>query len=780
VGKPFKGVVNVDVRDSVPDWDPYKQPVPPDDAPNVLFIVLDDVGFSAMEPFGGLIETPNINRIADSGLTYTNFHTTALCSPTRSCLMTGRNHTTNGMATITEASSGFPSSNGHIPFECGTVAEVLGEQGWNTYAVGKWHLTAEDEMNLASRKSQWPLGRGFERFYGFLGAETNQWYPDLVYDNHPVEQPRAPEEGYHFTSDITDKALSFIQDAKAIAPDKPFLLYYCPGACHAPHHAPKEWIEKYRGRFDMGYERYRSDVFQRQKSMGIVTDKAELSPINPYVDEQSVDGKGWPELDTVRPWDSLTNDEKKLFCRMAEVYAGFLGHADHEIGRLLDYLEESGQLDNTLIVLVSDNGASGEGGPNGSVNENKIFNGLPDTIEENLPYLEELGSPTTYNHYPTGWACAFNTPFKLWKRYANWEGGTADPMIVSWPKEVTASGLRRNYVHAIDIVPTIYECLGVELPETVKGYTQFPIEGISFAPTLHDAAATTAKQTQFYSMGGTRAIWHQGWKAAAVSPSAPEMWGNFAKQRWELFDTDNDPSECHDLAAEQPDRLQELIGLWWAEAGRYGALPLEDRTIVEILTTERPQLAKPRSRYVYYPGGSEVPESVAPNIRNRSYTIAVEVTIETEEASGVLFAQGSRFGGHALYVKGGLLKYAYNYVGIEEQIVVSEHPLPTGRVIVSASFEREGDAVPSQGMLTLHVNEEPVGQARIKTQPGKFSLAGEGLNVGKEGAEPVTDDYPGERPWAFVGGTIGKAVIDVSGAPFVDLAQEAKMAFARD
>jgi len=780
MSKPFKGIVNVDITESVPDWEPYTQPIAPEGTPSMIYIVLDDVGFSAMEPFGGLIETPNINRIADRGLTYTNFHTTALCSPTRSCLMTGRNHTTNGMATITEAASGFPSSNGHIPFECGTIAEVLGERGWNTYMTGKWHLTAEDEMNLASRKSQWPLGRGFERFYGFLGAETNNWYPDLVYDNHPEEQPASPDEGYHLTTDLTNRALSFIQDAKAIAPDKPFFLYYCPGACHAPHHSPKEWADRYQGKFDMGYEAYRELVFERQKQMGVVTADAELSPINPYADEQSADGKPWPEADTVRPWDELSDDEKRLFSRMAEVYAGFLSHADNEIGRLLDYLEESGQLDDTMIVLVSDNGASGEGGPNGSVNENRYFNEIPDNIEDNMKLLDDLGSPLTYNHYPTGWAWAFNTPFKMWKRYSNYEGGTADPMIVSWPKRIGGSGIRRQYTHAVDIVPTIYDAFGVDAPDEVKGYTQHPLEGVSFAPTFDDAEAKTDKQTQFYSMGGTRSIWHQGWKAVAVSPSAPDMWAGYEKQRWELFDTEKDPSECHDLAGEQPDKLQELIGLWWAEAGRYQALPLENRGALEIITTDRPQLSKPRSRYVYYPGGAEVPESVTPNIRNRSFTIAVQVTIDSADASGVLFAQGSRFGGHALYIKDGRLKYVNNFVGVFEQIVESTEPVPTGKVILSASFERDGDGMPAEGTLALHFGETQVGEGNIKTQPGKFAIAGEGLNVGKEGGEPVTDDYPGEAPWAFVGGTITLAAVDVSGEPFVDLAHEAKMAYARD
>ena len=503
MGKPFKGTINIDIKDSVPDWEPYAQPIPPEGTPNVLYIVLDDVGFSAMESFGGLIETPNIKRIADRGLVYTNFHTTALCSPTRSCLLTGRNHTTNSMACITEAASGFPNASGHIPGECAMIPAVLGERGFNTYIVGKWHLCPEDEMNNASTKKDWPLGRGFERFYGFLGAETNQWYPDITYDNHSVEQPKLPEEGYHFSVDITDKALSFIKDAKVVAPDKPFFLYYSFGAAHAPHHVPKEWADKYKGKFDMGYEAYRELVFKNQKKLGIVPEYTELSPINPYTDLKSPSGQGWGELDVVRPWDSLSDDEKHLFSRMAEVYAGFLSHADDQLGRVLDYLEKSGQLDNTLIVLVSDNGASGEGGPNGSVNENKIFNGLPDTIEEALKYADDLGTPKTYNHYPTGWAWAFNTPFKMWKRYASYQGGTADPMIVSWPAQIKQAGIRTQYTHAVDIAPTIYELLGIEMPEVVNGFTQHPLEGESFAASLHDAEAK-GKQTQFYSMLGTR------------------------------------------------------------------------------------------------------------------------------------------------------------------------------------------------------------------------------------------------------------------------------------
>ena len=778
---PFRGSISVDIQDSTPDWEPYRQPTAPDDAPSIVYIVLDDIGFSALESYGGLIETPNINRIADRGTRFSNFHTTALCSPTRSCLLTGRNHTTNGMACISEAASGFPNANAHIPFECATLPEILSQRGWNTYAVGKWHLTAEDEMNLAATKHQWPLGRGFERFYGFLGAETNQFYPDIVYDNHPVEAPCTPEEGYHFTTDITDKSLEFIRDAKAIAPDKPFFLYYAPGACHAPHHAPAEYIERFAGRFDMGYEAYREQVFARQKQMGIVPEGAELSAINPYSAETGPNGEAWPELDTVRPWVDLSAEEQRLFSRMAEVFAGFLAHTDEQIGRILDYLDESGQLDNTIIVLVSDNGASGEGGPNGSVNENKIFNGISDDIEDNLGHLDDLGGPKTYNHYPTGWAWAFNTPFKMWKRYASYEGGTADPLIVSWPKSVAASTeVRRQYAHAVDVVPTLLECLGLDMPEVVRGVTQYPVEGTSFSAALHDPTAETGKETQFYSMLGTRAIWHKGWKASAVSPSAPNAWAHFSKQRWELFDTVKDPAEIHDLAAEHPEVLSDLIALWWTEVGRHNGLPLESRGALEILTTPRPSIAPDRERYVYYPGGAEIPESVAPNIRNRSYTIAAEVRIDTPEAGGVLLAQGAIFGGHALYIADGRLKYVYNYAGMEEQMVVSGSPVPTGHVVLSATFEKEGDTMPTEGMLTLHVDGEAVGEGRIRTQPGKFSLAGEGLNVGRDGGEAVTTDFPGVAPWALTGGEIGRVIIDVSGAPFVDLAKEAEAMFARE
>ncbi len=785
MAKAFRGVVNLDIRDSVPDWGPYEQPKAPPGSPNVLYIVLDDVGFGALGCYGGPIETPNIDKIAARGLRYGQWHTTALCSPTRSCLLTGRNHTTNGMACISEAAIGFPSAHGHIPPQCATLAEVLVEQGFSTAMVGKWHLCAEDEMNLASTKHNWPIGRGFDRFYGFLGAETNQWYPDLIHDNHPVQQPATPEEGYHFSVDITDKAIQYFDDVKAIAPERPVFLYYAPGCAHAPHQVPREWADRYRGRFDDGYEAMREQILARQKEMGLVPADTELPPLNPIGTPDSrtgPDGQPFPPLDFTRPWDTLSADEKRLFARMAEVYAGFLSHCDNQIGRLLDYLEQVEQLDNTIIMLVSDNGASGEGGPNGSVNENKIANGVPDDLAENLSMLDELGSTKTYNHYPNGWAMGFNAPFKMWKRYSV-NGGTCDPCIISWPAGIAARGETRDqYHHAIDLVPTVLDCLGLELPDAVKGYTQHPLQGVSMRYSFDAATIPTAKHTQFYSMLGTRGIWHDGWKAVTTHP-AISGWARFPEDTWELYHTQIDRSELHDLAAEEPGRLAELVGLWFHEAGANQAFPLDDRSAVEILTTPRPQLAAPRNRYIYRAGGAEVPESVAVNIRNRSYSIGALVDLPNPGASGVLFSHGSRFGGHSLYVKDNRLHYVYNFLGSEQQRIVAGEDLPTGEnLILAATFDKDGEDPPgtAHGTLGLFYGDRKVGEGRIRTQPGKFSIAGEGLSAGRAIGEPVTDDYPGTAPWAFTGGSLNRIVVDVSGEPYVDLEREAAAMLSRE
>jgi arylsulfatase len=781
--EPFRGTINVDIRDSKPDWSPFEPAKAPDVAPSVLYIVLDDVGFSAMSCYGGPIETPNIDRIVERGVRYTQFHTTALCSPTRSCLLTGRNHTRNSMACITEAAIGFPNASGTIPPENGMLSEILGDRGWNTYMVGKWHLCPTDEMHLASTRRNWPSGRGFERWYGFLGAETNQWYPDLVYDNHTVDPPSLPEDGYHLTEDITDKAIEFIKDSKAIAPDKPFFLYYAPGACHAPHHAPKEWIEKFKGRFDMGYEAMREQTLARQKKLGIVPANTEMPPINPIGTPDTRTGPDelpFPTLDYTPPWNLLDDDEKRLFSRMAEVYAGFLAHADHQIGRLLDYLDQTGQLENTLVLLVSDNGASGEGGPTGSVNEMKFANGIPDDVAENLAKLDDLGSPKTYNHYANGWAMAFNTPFKMWKRY-EFNGGTSDPLIIAWPGTKAHGELRDQYCHAIDIVPTILDFLGVDAPETIKGHTQTPFDGVSVRGTVEDVNAPSPRKTQFYSMLGSRSIWHEGWKAVTTHPTIAG-WGHFNDDEWELYNVDVDRAEVNNLASAHPDKVRELVNIWFSEAGANDAFPLDDRSAVEIMSTPRPQLTAPRTRYMYYPDTAPVPEWQAVSTRGRSFAIEAVVDVPAPGAEGVLFAIGARFGGHALYVKDNRLHYVNSFVGSIEQKIVGSEDIPMGEnVFLSASFEKSGqEPTSTTGTLSLYHGDQKVGEAAIKTQLGAFAIAGSALYVGRQDGEVITDDYPGESPHHFAGGTIKYVAIDVSGESFVDLEREAALMLMRE
>jgi|tagenome__1003787_1003787.scaffolds.fasta_scaffold20957455_1 arylsulfatase A-like enzyme len=778
----WNGRVAVDIRDSEPDWAPFMQPRAPQGAPNVLMIVWDDVGYGAMDVFGGPIETPTMRRIADSGLRYSNFHTTALCSPTRSTLLNGRNATSNDMACITEAAAGFPGFSARIPFENGTIAEVLNEQGWNTYAVGKWHLTPGDEIDLSAWKGRWPLGRGFERFYGFLGGETNQWYPDLVYDNHQVEPPGQPEDGYHLSADLADRGIEFVRDAKAVAPDKPFFMYFCPGAGHAPHHVFKEWSDRYAGRFDDGYEAIRERILAEQKRLGLLPADVELSPINPHgePDATGPDGEPWPALDAVRPWDSLSDDERRLFARMAEVYAGFLSYTDEQIGRLIDYLEDSGQLENTIVIVVSDNGASGEGGPNGSFNENKFFNNVPDTIEANLARLDELGAPTSYNHYTNGWAWAFDTPFPYWKRFAGYEGGVADPLIVAWPKGIAARGeVRDQYLHAVDVVPTLYELLGIDPPAVLRGYTQSPIEGDSFAASFADAAVP-GRETQFYSMLGMRALYHDGWLATTLHPPL-SGWSNFDRDVWELYDLRTDRSQMHDVAAEHPARLEELKGLWFYYAGVYKGLPLDDRSALEIMSSPRPQPSEPRDRYVYYADCADVPESVAVNVRRRSYTIAAGVTIDQAEAHGVVFAHGGVAGGHSLYLKDGRLHYVYNWLGERIQSVSAPDPIAPGAHVLTAEFSKTGDDPATKsatGTLTLYVDTVAVADAEIMTQPGTFSLVGDGLCVGRDSGSAVSADY--RAPFPFVDGAIERVIVDVSGDHFVDHEQQVLAYIARD
>jgi arylsulfatase A-like enzyme len=779
----FNGKIELDIRDSEADWGPYAAPTAPKGAPNVLYLVWDDTGIATWDCFGGLVEMPTMSRIAERGVRLSQFHTTALCSPTRASLLTGRNATTVGMATIEEFTDGFPNCNGRIPADTALLSEVLNERGWNTYCVGKWHLTPLEESNLAATRRHWPLSRGFERFYGFMGGETDQWYPDLVYDNHQVSPPATPEEGYHLSKDIADKTIEFIRDAKVIAPDKPWFSYVCPGAGHAPHHVFKEWVDKYSGKFDMGYERYRDIVLENQKKLGIVPADTELSPVNPYLDVKGPNGEPWPPQDTVRPWDSLNDEEKRLFSRMAEVFAGFLSYTDAQIGRILDYLEESGQLDNTIIVVISDNGASGEGGPNGSVNEVKFFNGYIDTVEESMRYIDHLGSPDTYPHYAIGWAMAFNTPYKLYKRYASHEGGIADTAIISWPNGIKAHGeVRDNYVNVCDITPTIYDLLGVTPPADVGGIAQKPLDGVSFKAALDNPSADTGKDTQFYTMLGTRGIWHKGWFANTVHAATPAGWSHFDKDRWELYHIETDRSQCHDLAAEQPEKLDELKKLWFDEAAKYNGLPLADLNIFETMTRFRPYLTGDRKSFTYYPDSAEIGMGAAAEPRGQSISVLAEVAIDTTGAEGVLFKQGAAHGGHVLFIQDGRLHYVYNFMGDEEQMVSSPGAVPLGQHIFGVSYARTGTVENSHtplGDVTLYIDGDAVASlSNVKAHPGTFGLAGATISIGRNSGSAVSSTF--KAPYVFTGGTIAQVNVDLSGAPYVDVEKELALAFSKD
>ncbi len=768
----FAGKIELDIRDSVPDWEPFLAPKAPADAPNVLFVVWDDVGYGTMDCFGGPVRTPTMSRLAERGVRYSNFHTTALCSPTRASLLTGRNATSNGMATIAEFSSGFPGISTRIPFENGFISEVLAENGYNTYCVGKWHLTPGEETGMAAWKKRWPLGRGFERFYGFLGGESSGWYPDLVHDNHPTEPPASPEEGYHIAKDLSDRAIEFIRDAKVVEPEKPFFLYFSLDAAHAPHHVFQEWADKYKGVFDDGYEAIRDQILARQKELGLLPANTELSGINPHGEPAVTgpDGQPWPMLDTVRPWDSLNADEKRLFVRMAEVFAGYVQYTDDQVGRVIDFLQASGELDNTIVVVVSDNGASGEGGPNGTFNEWRFFNGVPTPPELTLEHIDELGGTKSYNHYNTGWAWAFDTPFPYWKRWAGYEGGIADMCLVSWPGKVPADAAPRSqYVHAVDIVPTIYELVGITPPETLNGYPQRRIEGESFAASLTDPDAP-GKDTQFYAMLGQRALYEDGWLACTVHPPL-SGWGTFEHDVWELYHLEVDRSQSTDLAEKDPERLERMKARWFELAEEYNGLPLDDRTALEQTLADRPSGSPPRDRYVYYPDCAPVPEQSAVLISGRSYTIAAGVRTDSPDAEGVIFAHGGMAGGHSLYLQGRRPVYAFNWVGTTVQTITADRDLTPGSHVLTAEFVAEGRSedpmmAGARGTLTLYVDGDVVGSDVIVTQPGLFCAVGDGLCVGRDDASPVTPEYT--APYAFTGGSIDKVVIDVSGERYVD------------
>ncbi len=774
MSKEFKGTIKLDVRDSKADWTPYEQPKAPKDAPNVLIVLYDDTGLASWAPFGGKINMPTLQRLSDNGLRYAQWHTTALCSPSRSTILTGRNHHVNGCACITEASTGFPGAHGRIPDECATIGQVLQENGFSTFWIGKNHNVPEEDIASGATRKEWPLQKGFDRFYGFFGGETNNWYPDLVEDSHFVDQPYMPEEGYHLSKDLVDKAISMIRDQKATNPSKPWFMWLCPGANHAPHHSPKEYADRYKGKFDDGYEAYREWVLPRMIEKGILPKGTQLTPINPLPEDVL------PAGDAVRPWNTLNADEKKLFCRMAEVFAGFSEYTDEQVGRLVDYLEETKQLDNTIIFYCADNGASGEGSPNGSVNENKFFNSYPDELKENLKYLDVLGSPDTYNHYPTGWAVAFSTPFQMFKRYSNYAGGTCDPMVIHWPKGIKAKGeVRHQYHHSTDIVPTILDVCGLEMPKVYRGVEQFPIAGVSMRYSFDAPHAPTLKKRQYYAMLGTRGMWEDGWKAVAVHAPLSGK-GHFDKDPWQLYHVDKDRSESKDVAKEHPEKLQALIKTWFDEAEKNRVLPLDDRNAADLLSAERPSAEPPRDTYIYYPGTAPVPEGVAVNTRGRSYKILADVVIKDANCSGVIFAHGSRFGGHSLFIKDKTLYYVYNFLGIKpEQKFVSKELKP-GKYTLGVEFvkEKAGEYHESIGNTKLYVNGKVVAEGPMRAQVGKFTLAGDGLCIGRDSGDNVSEEY--KAPGEFKGGKILGVAVNIGHEQYEDLEQKAAALLAVD
>lgn len=766
----FNGKIALDVRDSKADWTPFTPKQAPKGAPNILFVLYDDTGQAAWSPYGGRINMPTLDKLAANGLTYTQWHTTALCSPTRSTIMTGRNHHLNGMASITEAADGFPGASGRIPKSCAPFAQIMRDNGWSTFWVGKNHNVPEQDVAPGGSREMWPTQMGFDRFYGFLGGETNNWYPDLVQDNQFIEPPATPEQGYHLSKDLTDHAISMLKDQQSTNPSKPWYMWFNPGANHAPHHAPKEYIEKYKGKFDDGYDAYREWVVKRMKEKGVIPSATPITPFNPMPKEIANPG------DYVRPWSELNKDEKRLFSRMAEVYAGFSEYTDAQVGRLISYLEETKQLENTIVLYAADNGASGEGSPNGSVNETKFFNGYPDELSENLKYLDVLGSPETYNHYPTGWAAAFSAPYKMFKRYAQYAGGTCDPLIISWPKGIKARGeLRHQYHHSVDIVPTLLEVCGVKMPDVYDGVKQTPLSGVSMAYSFNAKPDDpTQKKIQYYTMLGTRGLWKEGWLAAAVhSPTAGK--GHFDQDVWELYHVDVDRSESKNLAEENPDKLKELVEAWFSEAEKNKVLPLDDRMPAELFSLERPAQEPTHDRYIYYPGTVPIPEGVAVNIRGRNYKILANVEITDPNASGVIFAHGSRFGGHALFIKNKKLYYAYNFLGIKpEQIFESNVTLKPGKYTLGMEFTKEsrGEHGETIGSAKLYIDDKVVAQGPMRTQPAKFTLAGDGLCIGYDSGDAVSSLYT--APGKFRGGTIFGVGVTVEGTPYVDLEAEAK------
>ncbi len=738
------GLITYDAKDPESKYPPIRQMRPPKGAPNVLIVLIDDAGFGSSSAFGGPCQTPNAERLAAGGLKYNRFHTTALCSPTRQALLTGRNHHTVGMGGITEIASGSPGYCSVLPNTCAPLARTLKLNGYATAQFGKCHEVPVWETSPAGPFDAWPTGGGgFEYFYGFIGGEAHQWYPSLYEGTTPVEVKKTPEEGYHFMEDMTDKAINWIGQQKALIPDKPFFVYFAPGATHAPHHVPKEWAEKYKGKFDQGWDKLREETFARQKKLGVIPEDCQLTPRHKEIPA----------------WDAMPAALKPVLIRQMEVYAGFLEYADHHVGRLLDSLKQLDLLDDTLVYyIIGDNGASAEGTLNGTYNEMINFNGAAalETPEFLMARLDKLGGPDSYNHYAVGWAHAMNTPYQWTKQVASHFGGTRNGTIVHWPKGIKGKGeVRSQFHHVIDVAPTVLEAAGLPAPQFVNGVQQHAIEGVSMAYSFNDPKAAERHETQYFEMFGNRGIYHKGWTAVTRHKTPWLLIGEtvpaFDDDVWELYDTTNDWSQAKNLAKDMPDKLHALQRLWLIEATRYNVLPIDDNVAARLNSdlAGRPVLIKGNSQILFGSMGRLSENSVI-NVKNKSHAVTASIVVPKEGAEGVIIAQGGNIGGWALYAHGGKLKYCYNLLGIHQFYAESADKLPPGDHQVRMEFTYDGGGLGKGGIAALYVDGKKVGEGKVGATAAMVFSADDGCDVGVDTGSPVSPDY-GSRGNEFSG-----------------------------
>jgi arylsulfatase len=753
--QPYEGVLPLDAKDPEAKFAPIEPLRPPEGAPNVMIVLIDDAGFGCSSAFGGPCETPTAERLATNGLKFNRFHTTALCSPTRAALLSGRNHHTVGMGGITELATSAPGYNSIRPNTCAPLAETLKLNGYSTAQFGKCHEVPVWETSPLGPFDSWPSGGGgFEHFYGFIGGETNQYYPAIYDGTVPVEPEKTPEEGYHFTEDMTDKAIGWIRQQKTLMPDKPFFVYFAPGATHAPHHVPPEWSEKYKGRFDEGWDKLREETFARQKELGVIPDDAELTERH----------------EEIPAWDEMPDDLKPVLARQMEVYAGFMEHTDHHVGRLVDALEDLGILEDTLVYyIIGDNGASAEGTINGTFNELCSLNGAAalETPEFMASRMDEFGTPAAYNHYAVGWAHAMDTPYQWTKQVASHWGGIRNGTIVHWPRGIEAKGeIRSQFHHVIDVAPTVLDAAGIPEPASVHGVEQKPIEGVSMRSSFDDAGAAERRVMQYFEMFCNRGIYHEGW-TAVTRHSTPWVVGTelppFQDDVWELYDTNSDWTQARDLAAEMPEKLQELQQLWLEEARKYNVLPLDDRRVERFNSdlAGRPLLVSGNSQLLFS-GTSRLPENTVINVKNKSHAVTAEVDVPAEGADGVIAAQGGAFGGWSLYAKEGRPKYSYNLFGLQHFSIEGDKPIPAGTHQVRMEFEYDGGGLAKGGTVSLYLDGEETGEGRVEgTVPMLFS-GDETFDIGSDTASPVSDDYTSDG--SRFTGTVNWVQIDIAEA----------------